>query len=112
MASGRLLEHPYKLNVVSLAAPNLHIIKGASSAAADETLHHRIGYMLGIAVNNCQKSLIVGKIPNLYDPSVVAGYFRHWLNSHYGGIFSLVTFAMLNAAVYGIFSTSLIPTTF
>ncbi len=75
MASGRLLEHPYELNDVSLAMPNLCIIKAALSAAADEILCHRISYMLGIAADNHQKSLIIGNIPSSYDPSAVAGYF-------------------------------------
>ncbi len=75
MASSRLLERPYKLNVILLAAPNLHIIKAASSAAADEMLCHWISYMLGIVADNRQKSLIIGKIPSSYDPLAVASYF-------------------------------------
>ncbi len=75
VASGHLLEHPYELNIISLAMPNLCIIKAVSSAAADEMLCLRISYMLGIAADNRQKSLIICKIPSLYDSSAVASYF-------------------------------------
>ncbi len=75
VVTGRLLERPYELNIISLAMPNLRIIKAVASAAADETLRCRIGYMLGITVDNRQKAVIIGKIPSSYDPSVIASYF-------------------------------------
>ncbi len=107
MATSRLLEHPYELSIISLAMPNLHIVKVTAVAAAEEMLHLRVSYMLGIVADNRQKVVIIGMIPSSYDTLAVASYFQHWLNNHYASIFMLVTFATLDAAIYRVFSRSL-----
>ncbi len=57
------------------AGANLRIIKLALAVVADEMLHCQVSYMLGIAADNRQKAVIIGKIPSSYDPSAVASYF-------------------------------------
>ncbi len=103
-SNGRLLIHPYEINIISLATPNLQIVKVAMAVAAEETLNRWIRYLLAAATDNRQKVLIISKIPSLYDPSLVAQYFKYWLENRFIGMFRTVLFTFIDTAMHSAFS--------
>lgn len=96
--SGTLLARPYRMAVITAAAPNTRKLAGRQLVQVPGVLHDRGGKILALAAHHGHRTLVLGAwgcgvFGN--DPTVVAQAFRDQLDGPFRGIFERVVFAVL-----------------
>ncbi|MFI6482063.1 TIGR02452 family protein [Nonomuraea sp. NPDC050663] len=107
---GRLLAEPYRMAVITSAAPNTRKLTGRELARVQETLARRGRRVLEVAAAYGHDELVLGAwgcgvFGN--DPGVVAACFRELLEGEFGGVFRHVVFAVLGRRTFEVFEETL-----